>query len=131
MKKLFLLVLLFASSAQAWLITPQPSGSPSPAPSISVAHLQQLEAMKIRMTVNQDFKQLTRDTTMMFNEIWNNPKGLTPQQVFTALGTDAGALHAFYLNEVSFLNSVVAGTITLTEPHSVTVNSDGTITVGP
>lgn len=65
--------------------------------------------------------------------MWNNPDGLTPQQVADIAGTSGGKLMAFHGGLTTFL--VNAATIEGVQPdialptNNFTVNQDGTVTV--
>lgn len=68
------------------------------------------------------------------DDFWNNPDGLTPQQVADAFGTDAKKLFDFNAALVNFLVAQgmadgVAPTIRLPK-FEYTVNPDGTVTIG-
>ena len=78
---------------------------------------------------SQTYASLKGSTQSLFNLVWKNQYGLTPQQVFDALGTDAASLHGLFAPVAGILNAAVPGSINLTEPDAVTVNPDGTCTV--
>lgn len=63
--------------------------------------------------------------------IWQNPYGLTPQQVFDALGTKAGLLLALSQQIVPLLEAADAEELPVLRPEGVviTVNQDGTVTL--
>lgn len=63
--------------------------------------------------------------------VWNNPKGLTPQQVMDSHGTRAARL--FQISGIigTAINSLIPGTVELALPtgYTVTFNPDGTVTI--
>lgn len=62
--------------------------------------------------------------------VWENPQGLTPQQVFDSLGTSAGELFQLSAVLVQTVNTVQPNTLDAAQPYQFTVNPDGTVTVG-
>lgn len=64
------------------------------------------------------------------NAVWNNPQGLTPQQVFDSLGTDASQLFSLSTVLVQTVNTVQPNTLVDSHPYNYTINEDGTVTVG-
>lgn len=84
----------------------------------------------ITRAVWNDLQIRQRDGMELF---WQNPDGLTPQQVADAFGTDAAKLFTFNTALVEFL--VAVGTSEGVAPNisaptnAFTVNPDGTVTV--
>lgn len=70
-------------------------------------------------------------------QVWSNPRGLTPQQVFTALGTRAGAMVSVVTQTIAWLNfmrthlKTADAAIVSLKPAGVilTTNADGTVTL--
>lgn len=62
--------------------------------------------------------------------IWENNDGLTPQQAFDAFGNEAGKLIQASLACSTLINTLFPNTVDVNPPHPVTVNQDGTVTVG-
>lgn len=60
--------------------------------------------------------------------IWDNPNGLTPQQVMDALGTDAGQVLTIAAAARTFINSLSANAV-VGPPLEYTINVDGTVTI--
>jgi len=99
-------------------------------PSIPVENLQLRLKAQTQAQIRQLFTQMTVVFTTCFNNIWENPDGLTPQQAIDAFGTDGVELFrlAWILQEAA--NEAKAGTLTQTPPVEVTKNQDGTVTIG-
>ena len=125
--------------------TPSPSVAPTPTPppgyvaafqTTSASPLADREArtatrLSTRLTVGE--AQLLQNFRSLYNEVWRNPDGLTPQQVCDALGgkasnlfviagTMAGALAQIDPAGLGAMASVPAG-------YAATVNADGTVTI--
>lgn len=62
--------------------------------------------------------------------VWNNPQGLSPQEVFDALGTNSAELFQLSALLVATVNSAAPDTLDGSQPYAFTVNGDGTVTVG-
>lgn len=98
-------------------------------PSSPLADKQASERAVIQQVMSGALANLAGAAQSIFNKVWKNSLGLTPQQVFDSFGVDAGTLHSM-LGEVSSLcNSVKAGSLNLVEPKVVTIHQDGTVTV--
>lgn len=65
--------------------------------------------------------------------VWENPYGLTPQEVFTALGENAGAMVAVSNATIAYINALAPEEkhIASKKPAEtvLTVNEDGTVTL--
>jgi hypothetical protein len=94
--------------------------------------------------LNEDVATLKQIMTSCFNTIlaafqsgkqlvWNNPHGLTPQQMLAAIGTDAATLFSYTNDTVALLNQALPDgqKITQVVPAGVVVtfNPDGTVTL--
>lgn len=101
---------------------------PVPAPSIS--SLQEEEANKTLSWMNNGYDYSVDNANAVFNAIWQNNQGLTPQQVFAGLGVNGGLVRTFYTSLASYLNQLSPGSVNLVEPNQVVVNPDGSVTVG-
>lgn len=64
-----------------------------------------------------------------FRLVWNNPQGLTPQQVCNALGNQAGALFTSAAALAAWANAIQSNAITQAPPKAFTINGDGTVTI--
>jgi hypothetical protein len=100
------------------------------APSLTLTQKQALEKNKITQAMNAHFKLSISTATNMFNELWNNPQGLTPQQVLDSLSTNAASFVQGLGALITTINTLYPGAVSLTPPHSITINSDHTATVG-
>jgi hypothetical protein len=65
-----------------------------------------------------------------FAMVWNNKDGLTPQQCFDAMGSEAVMFLSLGQVMAELLNTAVPGSVIETPPQPLTVNEDGTVTVG-
>ncbi len=65
-----------------------------------------------------------------FNLVWDNPEGLTPQEILDGFGTDAGELFIFSAQMQTLLLTVNPDYEFLTPPYNYVINPDGTVTVG-
>jgi len=62
--------------------------------------------------------------------VWNNRQGLTPQEVFDALGTNGAELFQLSGLLVTTVNTAKPDTLDAAQPYEFTINPDGTVTVG-
>ena len=84
----------------------------------------------ITQVYNQLFQQSVSQLTYLYREVWLNELGLTPQQVVDSFGTDAGELMNTFSVLRTAVGSLIPDGIGLADPHTVTVNEDGTVTIG-
>lgn len=96
---------------------------------ISTEAKQELAAKRIKRTVIATYGQLQNAQSQLAQAVFANPQGLTPQQVFDALGTEAGELVALNAALISFLSTITGEAVSFTPPVAYTISSDGTITV--
>ena len=96
---------------------------------MSLEEKQKLVAKRIKDAVTNNFNQLKSTHESLVKLVFDNRFGLTPQQVFDSLGTEAGKLVALSQALMTFMSSVSGEEVTFTPPVSYTVNEDGTITV--
>lgn len=73
--------------------------------------------------------QLVAGIESIFEFLWNNRDGLSPQEVCDALGTDAASLFILFGTMKATINSVKPGALTLSAPFEFTINEDGTVTI--
>lgn len=66
----------------------------------------------------------------VYTFLWHNPSGLTPQQVIALLGTDAGTFVTFKQDLEAAIARILPSLTLLADLHSLTVNQDGTVTIG-
>ena len=94
-------------------------------------HQKQRElALQIESSIRDTYKNMLNCYLTNFQRIWANPEGLSPQEVIDGLGVYAA--ETFQLAELckQTLNAAQPGTISAQPPNAVTINSDGTVTVG-
>ncbi len=91
----------------------------------------EVTALQIDSTAKRSFNGLLQDWQYCVKLVWKNPRGLTPQQVFTALGANGGPMVDASQKTQAYLESLrpgcTADTAALIKAH--TVNGDGTVTV--
>jgi hypothetical protein len=87
----------------------------------------------LKNTAQQQYTQLCQMQKSGIKYLWNNPDGLTPQEVCDAVGTDGalyimahGALTSCIISAASASN--ISPDISL-PTNAFTVNPDGTVTV--
>jgi len=93
----------------------------------------------LSVALNRGITQRVNTYNQIFNLIWNNAQGLTPQEVVAALGTNAAVLFALAAQEQSILPAAVAqvnpvATVSLPSPPAgwtVTPNADGSVALTP
>jgi|GEM_PF-5879597 len=79
------------------------------------------------------WNELQRKQQDGMDVFWSNPKGLTPQEMAAACGTDCARMFAFNSALVDFL--IAVGTLEGVTPNlkpptnAFTVNQDGTVTI--
>ena len=103
--------------------------TPSAPQAPTVADLQQICRDNIISQINRDFNEVTATFKNLFQMVWSNPQ-LNPQQVLDAFGKDAAQLFLIASAFQNAVNTVVPGTINQVPPYQVTINNDGTVTVG-
>lgn len=119
-------IILSTGLAFATLINPTPT--PPTAPTTN-----QLEADNhtlIQHLITKEYNRNINTFNHVYTLIWFNPKGLTPQQVMDGLGTDAGQVFILAAGLASYVNSINANTLPTKTPYSITINNDGTVTIG-
>jgi hypothetical protein len=127
MKLIFLMLLPI--TATAGIISGPMTAPKSTKPTF--AQRQAIESTRVSQFVNQGFNHMIKSINDLNREIWKNPQGLTPQQVMTALGINAASLVSAMATITASANAIYPGVITAVSPHTLTSNSDGTVTVGP
>lgn len=125
----FLFLILFSVSAQAGLINPVASPVPPVTQESSVQARQAETLRRIRERNTQSINMLKFGMTQNFKMIFENPFGLSPQEAFDSLGTDACRAHNAFLGAAQLINSAAQGYWTLTEPCTVSCNPNHTVTV--
>lgn len=91
----------------------------------------QRTALVIRNSVLMLFAQMKNGYEQNHTQVWENPDGLTPQQVCDALGSDAVELFTLASVLANTVNHAKPDTITGSVPDGVTAtpNEDGTVTI--
>lgn len=79
--------------------------------------------------LTETFKSVISTYNSIFGMIWQNENGLTPQECFDGLGTDALKLMQVAGAFKQVVNSIKPGAISVSSPIQVSPNADGTITV--
>lgn len=102
---------------------------PIPVAQMTVDQQKAHYAHQIGIRLNAQFQALKMNYQFIHDLIWENDY-LTPQQMFDALGVNAGPLYTLAQTMKTLVNNLVPNTITVTDPKTVTVNDDGTVTVG-
>lgn len=65
-----------------------------------------------------------------FNLVWYNKTGLSPQQCFDAMGSDATMFLVLGQIMAELLNTAIPGSADKVPPQSISVGEDGTVRVG-
>ena len=73
---------------------------------------------------------IIRKHALMFNIVWNNQDGFTPQEILTEMGADAVELFTYSSSIQLLLASADPDYIILETPNEYVLNEDGTVTVG-
>lgn len=87
-----------------------------------------VDALRIKSVCAGTLASLVANYKSGFNIVWHNPK-LTPQQVFDALGTDAGQFLSMAQDLATLILKYAPATVLPAAPKAMTVNPDGTVTV--
>jgi hypothetical protein len=76
------------------------------------------------------YSKINKQHAKIFNLVWNNSEGLTPQEVFDEYGTEASSLFVFCSGIQQMLVQANESYELLVPTHSYVINEDGTVTVG-
>ena len=76
------------------------------------------------------YKTILNRHESVWEMIWDNSNGLTPQEVLDSFGSDAAELFLFSSNIQTMLAAAGAGYVPVETPNEFVVNGDGTVTVG-
>ena len=118
--KILTALLFLVSTAQAGLL-------PSPTPPLTP---DQKSVAEIQSAAQAGFQVLGASLVRSFNQVCNNPFGLSPAQIVSDLGTNACQAHQLFVAGSALLNAAQPGSFTITEPCVVSCNSDGSATIG-
>lgn len=119
--RFFLFLFLFVGVANAGLI------QPSPVP-LTVPDYQAQTQASVLSTLQSAVSGAVSGFVSIYGQLWNNPN-LTPQQVFTAFGTNACQLVQISQNFQSTMNTLAPNSIPSPQ-YSLQINPDCTVTVG-
>lgn len=103
-----------------------------PTPVAPVLTPQQRVVRDIQSVCTQIYTMLSNMMRVGTPVIWKNRDGLTPQQAFDSLGTDAGtlcAVNAMALQMMAATGNPIASPVP--ENITLTVNPNGTVTLTP
>jgi hypothetical protein len=91
-----------------------------------------LAAIKISMTngMRSGFNGVKQNFLQTFKNVWANPQGLEPQEIFDAFDKDAATLFDIANKTAQFILSVDPDFAVPEIPYLYTINQDGTVTVG-
>lgn len=96
---------------------------------LTTAQKQNRAAQAIQSQASNLFTNMGRTYEQISNIVFNNPQGLTPQEVLDGLGTNAAELLSLSDLLVQTVNTAAPDTITPGYPATLTANPDGTVTV--
>jgi hypothetical protein len=111
------------------IINPIPA-TPAPAPAPTTAQSQAKLVASVKSSSNILFRQMVKTFNNQFANIWSNADGLTPQQAFTAFGTNAADLCQLSNTLATAINAAAPNTVSTATPSPLVYNTDGTVTVG-
>ena len=107
-----------------------PSIIENPAKQLSITDRQSRVAQNIRMQTFHFFTDVKKRYETLFNIVWNNPLGLTPQQALDGMGSNAVELFQYSDLLRTMLTQVDESYIPPQTPNKVSINEDGTVIVG-
>lgn len=107
------------------LPTPEPP-APQPRP---LAELQADAVADITIRAKACFEQMVATHNDLMDRFWNNPLGLTPQQVADGIGVAAASLFLFGGKLATLCNEVKPGSCPKVPTNNFTINPDGTVTI--
>jgi hypothetical protein len=104
---------------------------PSAPPALTKEQAQSKLSFMVRDTINRDLSVIFSTFKAVYDAIWTNKDGLTPQECFDALGTDAVEMVMVSNAIQTAVNSVVPNSMDFSVPATwtMTPNQDGTVTV--
>jgi len=91
---------------------------------------QQQTVLRIQRQATHLFSQMGQTYEGIKQSVWGNQQGLTPQEVFDALGTNGAELFQLSALLVQAVNAAKPDTLDPAQPYEFTINEDGTVTVG-
>ena len=105
----------------------QPTSAPTP--TLTTAQKQMLTRARLKTITESLFARMLAVYQEGMTQVWQNPRGLSAQEVLDALGTDAGDLFRLAALLKQAINAALPGTIADVATPAVTINADGTVTV--
>lgn len=105
-------------------------GSDSKPPEMTLDQKKIITKKQIEQRTFNAYKTLIETYNDLYTKVWENPMGLTPQQVFDELGTEGIELFKLSAILVETVNSAKPGTLSRAQPYEFTINPDGTVIVG-
>ena len=99
-------------------------------PELTTEQKQQQAALRIQNEATVLFTRMGQTHNQIMQIVFQNQQGLTPQQVLDAVGTSGAELLTLAGSLVTLVNTAVPSTLPTTFPYTLTVNPDGTVTVG-
>ena len=97
---------------------------------LTLEEKQERVAKRIKQEATNLFTGMAGTYQTLKQIVWENPAGLTPQEVFDALGSDSAQLFQLSALLVQTVNAAQPGTLDPAQPYNFTINPDGTVTVG-
>lgn len=88
---------------------------------------QEVNKIKQYLKVSQERHEADQKTA--FDRIWNNPS-FTPQELIAGFGTDAAELFVKSVTNEMCIKQINPSWVMMSAPYEVTLNQDGTVTVG-
>lgn len=88
-----------------------------------------LSLTKIKGSLQATYVQNVTVFNDVYNELWSEKDGITPQDRLNALGTDAAELFNIALAFGQAINSIHPDSVPLQPKMPVTVHEDGTVTI--
>ena len=85
---------------------------------------------RIERKVFETYQGLIESYASIRQMVWDNPQGLTPQEVLDALGTSGAELFQLSGLLVNTVNTAQPDTLSGDQPYEFTVNPDGSVVVG-
>jgi len=105
--------------------------NPITPPVVDVPTAQAKQLAMVKRVINEIIGDIMKQFPIVFDSMWNNKMGLTPQQAFDALGTDAVQLIIISNGLQQLVNTLVPNLMNFSVPTGWTMvpNQDGTVTV--
>jgi len=93
---------------------------------------EKLEAteQKVKHLCKNMFEHINNNHSLIWDLVWNNKLGFTPQEVIDTFGTDAKDLFELSDGIQTLAASACSDYVVKTTPNEYTVNPDGTVTIG-